>query len=85
MSDLKAENERLKLLLFVAMESHGLPFSGEHDPLVILTAEAHKHGRRLERAAIVADLRKMNQAIYPSARFLADRYERGEHEKEGKR
>jgi len=46
-------------------------------------AEGIAEGRRLERAAIVADLRKMNQAIYPSARFLANRYERGEHEREG--
>ena len=32
-----------------------------------------------ERARVVADLRKQNQLVYPSARFLANRYERGEH------
>ena len=33
-----------------------------------------------ERARVVADLQKQNQLVYPSARFLANRYERGEHE-----
>ena len=45
-------------------------------------------GRRLERAAIVADLRAfadgLNESTQALFRVAADRYERGEHE-EGKR
>jgi hypothetical protein len=33
-----------------------------------------------ERARVVAYLRKQNQLVYPSARFLAERFERGKHE-----
>ena len=54
-----------------------------------LLDEAYAQGVADERARVVADLRKQNQLVYPSARFeavrhalvlLANRYERGKHE-----
>ncbi len=58
MSDLKAENATLRLLvagltIAVDMEPSDDPLE---EPWVRLVEAAHKHGRRLERAAIVADL-----------------------------
>lgn len=44
-------------------------------------SEDYARGVAVERARVVADLRAMNPLIYPSARFLAGRYERGEHDK----
>ena len=48
-------------------------------------SEDYARGVAEERARVVADLRAMDPLIYPSARFLARRYERGEHVKVGVR
>lgn len=87
MSDLKAENETLRLLvagltIAVDMEPSADPLE---EPWVRLVEAAHKHGRRLERAAIAADLRARASGLVEPEEWslltaLADRYERGEHE-----